>query len=55
MKMINQSQIKLSAPQLAFCQSYPDEVLYGGAAGGGKSSAQVIDALIFAIEYEGSK
>ena len=55
MKIINQSQIKLSAPQLAFCQSYPDEVLYGGAAGGGKSSAQVIDALIFAIEYEGSK
>ncbi len=55
MKDINRKQIKLSAPQLAFCQAYPDEVLYGGAAGGGKSAAQVIDALFYAIEHEGSK
>lgn len=55
MKAINRSQIKLSAPQMAFCQQYPDEVLYGGAAGGGKSAAQVIDALFYAVEYEGSK
>lgn len=55
MKAISQIQIKLSAPQEAFCRAYPDEVLYGGAAGGGKSAAQVIDALLYAIEHEGSK
>ncbi len=31
-----------------------DEILYGGAAGGGKSAAQCIAALIYAIEYPGS-
>ena len=35
--------------------SAASEVLFGGAAGGGKSYAQVIDALIFAITYKGSK
>ena len=55
MKAISQLQIKLSAPQEAFVRAYSDEVLYGGAAGGGKSAAQVIDALLYAIEHEGSK
>lgn len=55
MKAISRNQIRLSAPQLAFCEAYPDEVLYGGAAGGGKSCAQVLDALFFAIEHAGSK
>jgi hypothetical protein len=35
-----------TARQLAFHQSQEDEVLYGGAAGGGKSCAIVMDALL---------
>lgn len=30
-------------------------MLFGGAAGGGKSYGQVVDALLFALEYPGSK
>lgn len=32
-----------------------DEVLYGGAAGGGKSYGQLIDAFIYAMAYKKSK
>ena len=32
-----------------------DEVLYGGAAGGGKSYGQLIDAFIYAMTYKKSK
>ena len=32
-----------------------DEVLYGGAAGGGKSYGQLCDALIYAMTYPKSK
>ena len=32
-----------------------DEVLFGGAAGGGKSHGQILDALLFALQYSGSK
>ena len=32
-----------------------DEVLYGGAAGGGKSYGQLIDALIYATKYPKSR
>ena len=32
-----------------------DEVLYGGAAGGGKSYVQLIDNLVYAIKYPGIK
>lgn len=31
-----------------------DEVLYGGAAGGGKTYAQCVDALLYAIKYPAS-
>lgn len=41
--------------QLAFLNADADEVLFGGAAGGGKSYGQLIDALIFAAKYAGSK
>ena len=34
---------------------FPAKVLYGGAAGGGKTWVQVIDAFIYAMDYPGSK
>ncbi|MBR3610042.1 MAG: hypothetical protein IKL57_01070 [Oscillospiraceae bacterium] len=43
--------------QLEFVKSTgkADEVLYGGAAGGGKSFGQLVDALIYAMRYPKSK
>ena len=41
--------------QKAFIDSTESEVLFGGAAGGGKSYGQMIDALFFALKYRGSK
>jgi hypothetical protein len=38
-----------------FIRSTAFETLFGGAAGGGKSYAQLIDALIFAMRYAGSR
>ncbi len=43
--------IKITAKQKQFIDSESDEVLYGGAAGGGKSYGQVIDAFLYAIKY----
>lgn len=36
-------------------ESTADEVLYGGAAGGGKSHAQVIDTMLYATKYPRSR
>ena len=47
--------IEVTKKQLQFIQADADEVLYGGAAGGGKSYGQLIDALLFALKYAGSK
>ena len=40
---------------MAFIKATETEVLFGGAAGGGKSFGQMADALIFALKYPGSR
>lgn len=45
----------LTRKQNEFIGSTADEVLYGGAAGGGKSYGQLIDAFLYALKYPGSK
>lgn len=48
-------EISVTRRQLEFIRSTSFETLFGGAAGGGKSYAQLIDALIFALKYPASK
>ena len=48
-------EISVTRRQLEFIRSPAFETLFGGAAGGGKSYAQLIDALIFALRYPGSR
>ncbi len=45
----------MTRKQRDFCEADADEVLFGGAAGGGKSYGQLIDALLFALRYSGSR
>lgn len=47
-------KIELTTQQMAFVESTAFETLYGGAAGGGKSYGQLVDALLFAAKYAGS-
>jgi len=47
--------ISISKKQKAFIDAKADEVLFGGAAGGGKSYGQLIDAFLYALKYAGSK
>ena len=46
---------KYTVQQKQFIETDADEVMYGGAAGGGKSYAQIMDATIKAIQYPGIK
>ena len=45
----------ITEKQAEFINADADEVLFGGAAGGGKSYGQLIDALLYALKYPGSK
>lgn len=47
--------INITKKQKEFIDATADEVLYGGAAGGGKSYGQLIDAFLYALKYKGSK
>ena len=47
--------LKVTPRQRAFIAAPEREVLFGGAAGGGKSFGQLIDALLYALKYPGSK
>lgn len=47
--------MQITRKQKAFIEASADEVLFGGAAGGGKSYGQLVDALLFALRYPGSK
>lgn len=47
--------VSITTKQEAFINSQADETLFGGAAGGGKSYGQLIDALIYALKYPKSK
>lgn len=48
-------KLTVTKKQKAFIDAMEAEVLFGGAAGGGKSYGQMADALLFALKYPGSK
>ena len=47
--------IEVTPKQRLFMDAREDEVLYGGAAGGGKSYVQLLDNLVYAVNYPGIK
>ncbi len=47
--------LELTKTQKAFMDADADEVLFGGAAGGGKSYGQLADALVYALKYPRSR
>jgi len=47
--------ITITKKQNSFINSPADETLFGGAAGGGKSYGQLIDAMLYALKYPKSK
>lgn len=53
--MRGQVNWNITEKQARFIDATADEVMFGGAAGGGKSYVQVIDAFLFALKYPGSK
>ena len=48
-------ELQITPKQQMFIDAKADEVLFGGAAGGGKSYGQIVDALLYALKYAGSK
>ncbi len=50
-----QMNLSVTRKQKQFIDATESEVLFGGAAGGGKSYGQTVDALLFALKYPGSK
>jgi hypothetical protein len=47
--------LSVTKKQLQFIEAGCDEVLFGGAAGGGKSFGQLIDAFYYGMKYPKSK
>lgn len=47
--------ISITKKQQKFINSNAFETLFGGAAGGGKSYGQLVDALLYALKYKKSK
>lgn len=47
--------LKITRKQKAFIESTAFETLFGGAAGGGKSYGQLLDAELYALRYPGSQ
>ncbi len=47
--------ISVTEKQKRFIDADESEVLFGGAAGGGKSYGQMVDALLFALRYPNSR
>lgn len=48
-------EISITKKQQKFINSEAFETLFGGAAGGGKSYGQLVDALLYALKYPKSK
>ena len=46
---------EISPKQRLFIEAGADEIMFGGAAGGGKTFVQIIDALLKALQYPGSR
>ena len=43
--------LSVTTTQQQFIDSTATETLFGGSAGGGKSFAQILDALLYALKY----